>query len=82
MSLIARCKFIVDSVTHHGYGGRTVKLNTHYDNTIPEDRAFTKATPTGSMEVRIDNTGVFDVFQPGKYVYVDVTAVDQKPVGD
>jgi hypothetical protein len=27
----ARCKFTVESVTHQAYGGRTVKLATHYD---------------------------------------------------
>lgn len=61
----ARCKFQVQSVTHMAYGGRTVKLQTQYDNTVPEDRAFTKATPSGSMEITIDNPAVFDVFTPG-----------------
>lgn len=76
--MIARCKFVVDSVTHHAYGGRTIKLQTQYDQTIPEDRAFTKATPTGSIEIRVDNPAVFDVFAPGNTVYVDVTVVDAK----
>ena len=76
--MIARCKFTVESVTHHAYGGRTVKLQTAYDQKLSEeDRAFCKATPSGSMEVVIQNEHVFDVFKPGAKVYVDVTPIDE-----
>lgn len=71
----ARCKFKVTEVTHHAYGGRTVKLDTQYDSSLAEDRAFTKATPSGSMSIRVDNENVFEVFEPGGEVYVDVTPV-------
>lgn len=74
--MIARCKFTVESVTHHAYGGRTVKLQTAYDTALSqEDRAFSNATPSGSMEVVIQNEKVFDVFRPGMKVYVDVTPI-------
>lgn len=74
--ITARCKFKVQDVTHHAYGGRTVKLSAQYDSSLPEDRAFAKATPTGEMTVRIDNPVVFDVFEPGVEVYIDVTRVE------
>lgn len=74
----ARCKFTVESVTHQAYGGRTVKLATHYDAALSkEDRAFSNATPSGSMTVEIQNRNVFDVFEPGKKVFVDVTPCEE-----
>jgi hypothetical protein len=73
----ARCKFTVESVTHHAYGAREVKLAAHYDQPLSqEDRAFSNATPTGSMTVLIQNEKVFDIFQPGRKVYVDITPVE------
>lgn len=73
----ARCKFTVESVTLHAYGGRSVVLATHYDEALSkEDRAFSTATPTGKMTVDITNAKVFDVFRPGAKVYVDVTPIE------
>jgi hypothetical protein len=75
--MIARCKFTVESVTHHAYGGRTVTLATHYDEALSkEDRAFSTATPSGKMQVDISNPKVFDVFKPGAKVYVDVVPIE------
>jgi hypothetical protein len=77
MMMTARCKFTVESVTHHAYGGRTVSLAALYDQPLSqEDRAFSNATPSGKMEIVIQNERVFDVFAPGKKVYVDVTPVE------
>lgn len=76
--MTARCKFTVESVTHHAYGGRTVNLKTAYDPALSaEDRAFSNATPTGSMSVEIQNAKVFEIFKPGAKVYVDVTPVEE-----
>jgi hypothetical protein len=75
--MTARCKFIVSSVKHYGHGGREIEMSTAYDNALSqEDRAFSKATPQGKITLTVDNPGVFDVFQPGKAVYVDVTPVE------
>lgn len=75
--MVARCKFVVESVTHHAYGGRTVVLGTHYDEKLSkEDRAFSKATPNGKMTVDINNPMVFDVFKPGTKVYMDITPAE------
>lgn len=71
--MIARCKFVVEAVTHHAYGGRSIKLSARYDEPLSkEDRAFSTATPAGDMTVQINNPAVFDLFQPGKHVYIDV----------
>jgi hypothetical protein len=75
--MTARCKFTVESVTHHAYGGRTVTMSAQYDEPLSkEDRAFSNATPSGKMTVDIQNSKVFDVFQPGAKVYIDVTPVE------
>jgi len=76
--MIARCKFVVEAVTLHAYGGRTVKLGAQYDQPLSaEDRAFSKATPTGTMTIEIQNDKVFDVFKPGAKVYVDVVPIEE-----
>jgi len=75
--MTARCKFIIESVTHHAYGGRTIRLDARYDQPLSEEgRAFSNATPTGQMEIVVQNDRVFDLFQPGRHVYVDVTAAE------
>lgn len=73
----ARCKFTVESVTVYEHGSRTVKLATRYDEALSkEDRAFSTATPNGTMTVDINNPAVFDIFKPGAKVYIDVTSVE------
>ena len=76
--MIARCKFKVESVTHYAYGGREVKLQALYDKPLSEeDRAFSNATPSGTMSITIQNPKVFDVFKPGNSVYIDVSVVPE-----
>lgn len=76
--MIARCKFVVESVTHYAYGQRAVKLVARHDEPLSkEDRAFSNATPQGEMIITIANAKVFEVFEPGKKVYIDVTPIDE-----
>jgi hypothetical protein len=77
MPKTARCKFHIESVTLLAYGGRIVKMRTQYDKSLSEDVSFAKATPSGEVSVQIDNPNVFDVFVPGKDVYVDVVTIDE-----
>jgi len=75
--MTARCKFSVLSVTDFGNNSKSVKLGTVYDEALSkEDRAFSKYTPSGSMEVSITNPNIFDIFKPGTYVYLDITPVE------
>lgn len=74
----ARCKFTVQSVTHHAYGGATVNLGVQYDKDIPEDVAFTKATPSGTMSFQCDNPALEGFFKPGKAYYVDLVLVEEE----
>lgn len=57
---MVRAKFklteIRDSKWHKDSpGSKTLKFSTQYDDTIPEDQRFQKATPSGTCEMQIDN---------------------------
>jgi hypothetical protein len=56
--------------------GSAVSLAPQYDPTIDEDRRYSKATPSGSIELLIDNPPAEAFFEPGKLVYVDFTSAD------
>jgi len=40
-----------------------------------EDNSFASATPSGKMELSIDNKEVHGFFQPGKSYYIDIIEV-------
>ena len=76
-----RAKFTVSQIIETKYGPqpeasyKTVILEPRYDQTIPEDVRFLLATPSGRMEMRIDNPKALEQFIPGKSFYVDFTEV-------
>jgi len=72
----ARCKFTCTGVTRHSWPGETVKLQTQYDDKIPEDQKFSTATPSGSMEMMINNSALDGFFEPGRSYYLDVVLVE------
>jgi hypothetical protein len=78
--MIARCKFQVTNILP-AYAGtdpdstaKRVRFETRYDNTIDEDRAFTRYTPSGALDVVIDNPSVTDKLSIGLNVYIDISA--------
>lgn len=65
MNVIA--KMSVTSVEDYGQS-RKVKFNTVYDDKVhtgddPENRSFTRATPSGEAWMTIDNKHVWDTFK-------------------
>ena len=72
----ARCKFLCQSVTDHGYGHREVTFSASYDPDLTEDQSFSKATPSGTLVISVTNPAAFEMFQPQKYYYLDITAVE------
>ena len=46
-----------------------------YDDTIPEDQRYCKATPSGKFTMVIDNPAALAFFEIGKYYYFDASAV-------
>lgn len=75
-----RAKFQVESITRYYWGeGAMVKLSARYDSTIPEDQRFQEATPSGSMEMRVENPAALEVLELGKFFYVDFTPIEKEP---
>ena len=73
-----RCKFRVTRVTNGVPGSPTnVHLECHYpDENLDgykhgEDHAFFNATPSGHVELNIQNPHGAELFQPGEFVYAD-----------
>jgi hypothetical protein len=78
--MTTRCKFRLDSMTHHAnYTGKTLVFSavSEATKTIPEDQAFTKYTPTGKLEVTIDNPAVSPMLKVGGFYYLDLTLIEE-----
>ena len=76
MSVRIRAKFRCCSVTMHCYGtegSRTYKFQAMYDPEIPEDQRYAKATPSGTLEMVVDNPSA--EFTVGDYYYLDLVPV-------
>lgn len=73
--MAVRAKFRVSSVTDFGFT-KQVKLVAVADDGIPENRRYHKATPSGTIEMTIDNPPASDQFTPGKQFYVDFTPAE------
>lgn len=70
-----RAKMVLTTIADHNWGGKTLKFSTQYDATIPEDQRFQKATPSGSIEMQVDNPAALEQFALGKSYYVDFNEV-------
>lgn len=70
-----RAKFMVSDLTSHHWGGVTVKLKPHYDETVPEDQRFYDATPTGSLEMLVNNPRALEELKLGEFFYIDLTHI-------
>jgi hypothetical protein len=73
---MVRSKFQLTEITEMQWGGKRLKFQTIYDNSIPEDARFQKATPSGSIEMVIDNPVALAQFELGKYYYADFSAIE------
>lgn len=83
---MVRALFVVSDVLERkdadgGTMSQIVKLNPSFANK-PDDpnHAFWKATPTGNLEMTINNPAVFGFFKPGKSYFLDFTAIEATPV--
>lgn len=76
-----RAKFQCLSVTDHGHN-KSVKLGVVYSRKEgTENRDFTKATPSGTIEMSIDNPAAALQFIPQKYYYVDFVQCPEEAEG-
>lgn len=70
---MVRGKFTLQSITRHAYGGegRELVFTAQYDPDLPEDQAYSKATPTAKITMTVDNPEALSQFELGKTIYVD-----------
>ena len=65
-----RAKFTVSAITDRGYT-KEVEFTCQYDQSVPEDQRFYRATPSGSIKMQIDNPLALEVFKLGAKFYAD-----------
>jgi len=67
-----RAKLQLTAITNHQYGNKTLKFDTRYDESIPEDQRFMTATPYGSFEMNVSNPVAIEYFKDiGDDFYID-----------
>lgn len=71
-----RAKFKVQSIARHEGGGYSAKMYAVSDDGTEENRRFHKATPSGSVELWIDNPAAQGFLEIGKSYYVDFTPAE------
>ena len=73
-----RAKFSVESVVLFAGDSKKVNLRAVANKDgVPENKWFAKYTPSGTIEMTVDNPPASDQFQPGKVFYVDFTEAEQ-----
>lgn len=75
---MVRGKFTLQSITQHSWSptAQTFKFGAIYDTATEENRKFTKATPTGTLEMTVDNPPAQVFFEIGKSYYLDFTKAE------
>jgi hypothetical protein len=76
MPITVRAKFrcTEETKTAWNQGGRRLVFEPIYDPDLPEDQRFCVATPSGRLEMQVDNPSA--PFEVGEYYYLDLTSVD------
>lgn len=73
-----RAKFKVTSIETFDWSStiKKIKLTPQYDQSIPEDRRFAAATPSGEFWMNVDNPAAAEQLALGKTFYIDLTEVE------
>lgn len=74
-----RAKFQVQSIKsmHWSKTHKEIILAPQYDTSIPEDRRYATATPSGSITLMVDNPAAAEQLELGKFFYIDFTPVPE-----
>lgn len=77
-----RGKFVCERVVRSEWSKTYSDFKVHLrpvcadGNELSENTKFHTATPSGSIELTVDNVAAQSAFEPGKYYYVDFTPVE------
>jgi len=75
---MVRCKFNCDAIIDiPGSTAKQFVFLAAWDSSIPENERFLKMTPTGKLEVTIDNPVALDEIRPGSSYYLDLSRADK-----
>lgn len=74
MTVRAKFKCVSEQRSYGSPDAKTVRFQAMYDPDLPEDQRYSKYTPSGHVEMFVDNPGV--EFELGKDYYLDFTPVD------
>lgn len=73
--MTVRAKLMLTESTELSWGAssgtRRLRFDCQYDDGIPEDMRFQKATPSGHIELLIDNPSALGEMKLGNQYYVD-----------
>ena len=74
---MVRAKMKLIEATQMSWSPTAQKLvfAAEYDQSIPEDQRFAKATPSARLEMQVDNPAALEQLGLGKTYYVDFTPV-------
>jgi hypothetical protein len=73
---MVRGKFTLNSTTNHSYGGQTFNFSAVYDTGTEENKRFAKATPSGTLQMTVDNPPAQAFFELGKSYYLDFSKAE------
>lgn len=77
-----RCKFQVTASlpaypsTDPDSPMKRIVFEPRYDHSLPEDQRFFKATPSGRLDIIVDNPEVIAALAIGVSVYLDITKIE------
>jgi hypothetical protein len=71
-----RAKMSLIGIVPKMWGGFECLFQCVYDQNIPEDMKFMKATPSGECRMSIDNPEAIKQLTIGKQYYFDITQCD------
>ncbi len=75
-----RCKFRLRSITEYQPGQpKRYSFDAAISQDTPENERFTRYTPSGTLEVTIDNPLAAEMLKPGQDYYLDVVPADSPP---
>ena len=72
---MVRAKLKCTSVTVYEGGARRYEFAPDYSASDPTNKAWAAATPNADFKITVGNPAA-QVFEPGKYYYVDFTPVE------
>jgi hypothetical protein len=74
-NIVTRAKFCLVEVKQSSYNptARTLVFEPRYTKSVEEDKRFSKATPSGKLEMTVDNPAVLKSFEGkiGQAYYLD-----------